>query len=207
MMRQRLTHSMRRIPVCLLGICVIMILGWTAANLVPVMASPTDDHLVMPVLRQELSTIAAQANDVLERALPSLSREQLARRRVAQTTFCLPQNVVGAAYYTLLRLIGKVTHTATRHEIVLVVTRTPFGASLGRFLFVGEAFLTETAVRHEYGHTLQGYRRGPFYLLFEGVTSFVQAALSMAFPSFAAGYYDRWPENEADVLGGVHVSQ
>ncbi|HDS29336.1 MAG TPA: hypothetical protein ENN96_02520 [Candidatus Acetothermia bacterium] len=83
------------------------------------------------------------------------------------------------------------------------MTRSPFGASLGRFLFIGESFLTEHAVRHEYGHTLQGYKRGPFYLLFEGTVSFVQAVLSIAIPSFADGYYRRWPENEADRLGGV----
>jgi hypothetical protein len=156
-----------------------------------------------PSATRQASAVAIRADTLLDHVLPPLSRQHLVRRWVAQATFCLPQNLLGAAYYALLRVTGKVTHTVSRQEILLVVTRTPFGASLGRYLFLGEAFLTESALRHEYGHTLQGYKRGPFYLLFEGVASFLQAALSMGFPSFAEGYYDRWPENEADILGGV----
>jgi len=50
---------------------------------------------------------------------------------------------------------------------------------------------------------MQGYKRGPFYLPFEGLVSFVQATISLFSPSFAEGYFDRWPENEANELGGV----
>jgi hypothetical protein len=36
---------------------------------------------------------------------------------------------------------------------------------------------------------------GPFYLLFEGTVSFAQAAVS---PAFRTGYFNRWPEDEAN---------
>jgi hypothetical protein len=125
------------------------------------------------------------------------------RRKIAQATFCLPQNVLGIAYFGILQLAGRVVNTADVNEIRIVVTEAPYGASLGKYLFVHESLLTEYTVRHEYGHTLQGYRHGPFYLLLEGLVSFVQAGISLLSPSFAAAYFDRWPENEANVLGGV----
>jgi hypothetical protein len=125
------------------------------------------------------------------------------RRDVAQATFCLPQNVLGILYYALLQLTGNVVGTAEMNEMRIIVTRTPFGVSLGRFLFVNASMLTESTVRHEYGHTMQGYRHGPFFLLVDGLPSFVQAGISLISRPFADTYFDRWPENEADALGGV----
>jgi len=140
---------------------------------------------------------------VIVESVPTIPSGTKLRRSLAHATFCLPQNVVGIFYYGLLQTIGAVLHTQEMNEMTIVVTANPFGASLGRYLFVPAAFLTETAVRHEYGHTMQGYRHGPFYLVFEGVASFLQAAISMVSPSFAKGYFDRWPEDEANELGGV----
>jgi hypothetical protein len=132
-----------------------------------------------------------------------ISQGARARRRIAHATFCLPQNVLGVLCYGLLQLAGGVVETADMNETKIVVTSAPFGASLGKYIFVNEVMQTENAVRHEYGHTLQGYKHGPFYLLFEGLVSFVQVAISLLSPTFAERYYDRWPENEANGLGGV----
>jgi hypothetical protein len=132
-----------------------------------------------------------------------VSHATLLRRNIAQATFCLPQNVLGIFFYGVLRLAGLVTEAASVNEVKVIVVKVPIGVSLGRFIFVGQAFLTENTVRHEVGHTLQGYTHGPFYLLLEGAASFTQAAISLISPSFAAGYFTRWPENEADELGGV----
>jgi len=134
---------------------------------------------------------------------PRVPRENLERRRIAQATFCLPQNVLGALFYGLLQLTGSVVNTADVNEIKIVVTTAPVGVSLGRFIFIHTSLQTENAIRHEYGHTLQGYKHGPFYLLLEGVVSFTQCTLSLLSPSFAEHYFDRWPENEANELGGV----
>ncbi len=154
---------------------------------------------------QRTAITAGESQDLARsvRNIPSISRESRVRRDIAQATFCLPQNVLGILYYALLQLTGNVVETADMNEMRIIVTRTPFGASLGQFIFVSVSILTESTVRHEYGHTMQGYRHGPFFLLAEGLTSFVQAGLSLVSRPFADSYFDRWPENEADTLGGV----
>ncbi|MFC2082957.1 hypothetical protein ACFLSG_02835 [Candidatus Bipolaricaulota bacterium] len=134
-------------------------------------------------------------------SIAPIPREQKLRRNIAQATFCLPQNIIGRLLYGLLQLTGSVVETAAMNEVKIVVTKARVGVSLGRYILLHESLLTENIVQHEYGHVLQGYKHGPFFLLLEGVTSFVQVSLSMIFPSFADGYYDRWPENEASELG------
>jgi hypothetical protein len=137
-------------------------------------------------------------------SIPAVSQETLLRRQIAQATFCLPQTMLGTLLYGLLQVFGSVVNTAEMNETTIVITRIPIGASLGKYIFLGEAFQSEFAVRHEYGHTMQGYKHGPFFLLFEGAVSLVQATISCISPSFAEGYFDRWPENEANELGGIH---
>ena len=156
-----------------------------------------------PVGRPTDAVQIAERLDAIVESIPSIASETRLRRRLAHATFCLPQNVLGILYYGLLRATGGVLGTREMNEITIVVTGNPFGVSLGRYIFVPSFALTEAAVRHEYGHTMQGYRHGPFYLLFEGAVSFIQAAISVVVPSFARGYFDRWPENEADELGGM----
>ena len=144
---------------------------------------------------QDLATIASN--------IAPVSQETRVRRNIAHASFCLPQNVLGTLYYGLLQLTGNVVGTADMNEMKIIVTRTPFGVSLGRYIFVSTSLQTENTVRHEYGHTMQGYKHGPFYLPFEGLVSFVQAAISLISPSFANRYFDRWPENEANELSGA----
>jgi len=146
--------------------------------------------------------VAETLAEIVER-IPPISEAARLRRRLAHATFCLPQNAIGILYYALNQLIGSVLCTQEMNEMTVVVTRFPFGASLGRYIFVSVPLLSERTVRHEYGHTMQGYVHGPFYLLLEGVTSFVRATAATLFPSLAKTYYERWPENEANELGGV----
>lgn len=150
------------------------------------------------------SGIGSRLGEIVE-AMPAISHETQIRRRMAHMTFCLPQNVLGILFYALLEITGNVLGNCQMNEAEIVVCGLPVGASLGRYLFLPASCLTEQAVRHEYGHTLQGYRHGPFYLLLEGTASFVQAAVSMISPTYAAGYFDRWPENEANELGGIDL--
>ncbi|MDD5265028.1 MAG: hypothetical protein PHU43_09370 [Candidatus Bipolaricaulis sp.] len=163
-----------------------------------------------PTTSSRLETFDASGEAYLAAALrelaarmPSVSESTTLRRRIADATFCLPQNIVGILYYAFLQLTGNILDVAVAAEGKIIVTKTPFGASLGRYIFVSEPLLCESALRHEYGHVLQGYKRGPFYLLSEGAASFAQATLSLAFPSFARGYFNRWPENEAERLGAT----
>jgi len=151
--------------------------------------------LTRPALEARLETIVT--------AMLALSSQDRLRRSLAQASFCLPQNVLGILLYGALELAGEVLHTAEMNETTIVVIRPLLGVSLGRYIFLPAAFLSEENVRHEYGHTLQGYRYGPFYLPLVGTASFAQAAISALSPDYAAQYFERWPENEAEALGGV----
>ncbi len=55
-------------------------------------------------------------------------------------------------------------------------------------------------VRHEYGHQIQSRKLGWLYFPVVGLWSFVRNTLKL----YKKGhYYDSWPEDEADRLGGV----
>lgn len=168
------------------------------AALLVLLGCPTARADSVSSLARSRESLAA----IVER-VAGVSREAEIRRAIAQATFCLPQNALGILYYGFLTLLGGVVGSADMNEATVVATRAPLGVSLGKFLFLPAAHLTETSVRHEYGHTLQGYRHGPFYLALEGAASLAQAMVSLFVPSLAVNYYERWPEDEADALGGV----
>lgn len=187
---------MQRVRFITMAGVLVAVVGSGILPIAPVCAgAPADPGTAMSPSAECLEAIVA--------GMPSVDVETRGRRNLAHMTFCLPQNVFGVLFYGLLRSIGGVVCAREMNEVTIVVTRGSLGVSLGRYLFVPASFLTETTVRHEYGHTLQGYRHGPFYLLFEGTISFVQAAISLASPAFARDYYDRWPEDEANRLAGV----
>jgi hypothetical protein len=171
----------------------------TAAN--GLVADSAQDASEAP--RAAITAEKAQDLTTIINNIAPVSQETRLRRNVAQASFCLPQNVLGILYYGLLQLTGSVVGTADMNEVKIIVTRTPFGVSLGRYIFISTALQTENTVRHEYGHTMQGYKHGPFYLPFEGLVSFAQATISLISPSFARRYFDRWPENEANALGAA----
>ncbi len=79
-----------------------------------------------------------------------------------------------------------------------------FGLSLGNYIFLSENKSQEN-VKHEYGHSRQSEKWGPLYLLAIGIPSVTMNIISRMFRGsrFAKNYYNRWPENEADELGGV----
>ncbi len=183
-------------------LCVAVLLGFVAGLLGarPCTAAQNESDAVHRLT--DVAQIAERLDAVIE-SIPPISVETKLRRSLAHATFCLPQNVLGILCYGLLQATGQVVYAEEMNEMTIVVIETLIGASLGRYIFVPASFLTEAVVRHEYGHAMQGYRHGPFYLLLEGVTSFAQAVLSMVSPAFAEGYFDRWPENEASELGGV----
>ena len=87
------------------------------------------------------------------------------------------------------------------------------GVALGKVIILdyNRFFQKENSlitIKHEYGHVLQGYYFGPLYLILIGIPSIVQNILSM-FKSmdYRRRYYDRYPENWADELGGVTVEE
>ena len=82
------------------------------------------------------------------------------------------------------------------------------GVSLGQYIILKTHI--ETTIRHEYGHSVQSLWLGPLYLIFVGIPSAVFNNLwdrwfhkKWDMTKRIQWYYNRWPEKQADKLGGV----
>lgn len=122
-----------------------------------------------------------------------------------------PQNVLGLALLGVLAAAGRVEGVARDRGRLFVETRG-LGVSLGWFVFwsrrFGATLLHDPVNRdHEYGHTLQSRWFGPAYLLLVGVPSVSRVVYGQLHAVRTgrpwAGYFDGWPERQADRLGGV----
>ena len=82
------------------------------------------------------------------------------------------------------------------------------GVSLGGYIILKTRNVN--TVRHEYGHSRQSAVFGPFYLLLVGLPSAIgnllDRMLHKKWPveKRLRWYYSRWPEKQADRLGGVN---
>lgn len=88
-----------------------------------------------------------------------------------------------------------------------------FGVALGEQIVLSWTIYSVVpgVVRHEYGHVRQSRLLGPLYLPTVALVSVVMNIISRVLLAsgryeFATHYYDRWPENWADRLGGVKRS-
>ena len=77
------------------------------------------------------------------------------------------------------------------------------GASLGHFIVLKPYHDLVTDVRHEYGHVVQSRIFGPLYLIVIGIPSAINNLRSRRSFVVAKNYYNMYPENWADKLGGV----
>lgn len=127
-----------------------------------------------------------------------------------QATWCLPQNLVGAA--ALLLFGGE----KSRYHGSIVTTyrggpekAMRFGAfSLSMFIYIPEDWSPDFRRRvlvHEYGHVVQSLILGPFYLPVVALPSVIWAnrfqKRAVRYRAMEVRYSDRFPENEADRLG------
>jgi hypothetical protein len=103
----------------------------------------------------------------------------------------LPQNVIGFIVSHFLPFDGD----AYRHN-------GKWSVALGEYVIVSR-YAPELTIQHEYGHVSQSRLLGPLYLIVVGVPSFIMATLTLCGVLSSERYYDRWPENWADRLGGV----
>lgn len=76
------------------------------------------------------------------------------------------------------------------------------GASLGRYIVL-KPHHSMTTIRHEYGHVRQSRMLGPLYLFVVGIPSAINNLRSRKDPKVYENYYNMYPENWADKLGGV----
>ena len=125
----------------------------------------------------------------------------------------LPQSLLGAALLCALRWRGAVRGVEARPDGRRMVATRGVGVSLGAYVFWPDAGRgpESPAARlvraHELGHAVQSRRWGPAYLLVVGVPSvsrFWFDVVHWRVRGRAWGrYYDAWPEDDADRLGGV----
>jgi hypothetical protein len=114
-----------------------------------------------------------------------------------------PQSI-GAAilHFYLTRKGHKLNHYRYRGRTVYQWADYPrFAVSLGEYIFTHH--FEEKTLAHEYGHSRQSRYLGPLYLLTVGVVSAMWNLLARRNSYISRTYYQRWPEDWADALGGV----
>lgn len=133
-------------------------------------------------------------------------------RQVLAVLWELPQNQLGAGLLALHWVLGAVRSTQREHGRLFVESPS-VAVSLGHFVFwtpptPSRHFFSDAATRdHEYGHTFQSRSLGPLYLLAVGVPSVSRVIYAIAYRELTGrrwrGYFDGYPERQADLLGGV----
>ena len=121
---------------------------------------------------------------------------------ILHMSWCGIQNLAGAVCCFCLR---SCRHTVYRMSVVTEWKRRD-GLSLGAFLFVPEGTPAKdpALLRHEYGHTIQSFFLGPFYLPFVALPSVIWAKLPLLRRmrrECGISYYAVYPENWASRLG------
>lgn len=123
-----------------------------------------------------------------------------------------PQTALGAVNLGIELARKGVARITRENDRIFVELRGSRAISLGYFIFWSTVDAPIIRVNphnklHEYGHALQSRLLGPFYLPIVGVPSTMRVAYAAA--QFVItrkpwdGYYNGFPENWADRLGGV----
>jgi hypothetical protein len=125
-----------------------------------------------------------------------------------------PQTALGVLLLLVRWAFGLVEHIERSDGRLFIQTRG--GVSLGVFVFYNgqesRYFYPRSGTReHEYGHTFQSRWLGPLYLLVVGAPSVARGIYAIVYRELTGrrwrGYFDGWPEKQADRLGGVDRQQ
>jgi len=121
----------------------------------------------------------------------------------------LPQNILGLVLILIFR--GKYQYDYNDRKVYYV--SGDFAMSLGMYILVSRKWMAnynenyleaiDRLLAHEYGHCRQSMYLGWLYLIVVGIPSFAMNRISVHNRNFSKNYYNRWPENWADKLGGV----
>jgi len=123
----------------------------------------------------------------------------------------IPQNMLGLVLLGAERALGTAEAVEADRDRLFVRSRVS-AVSLGYFVFHsrGESryfVLDEHTRDHEWGHSFQSRMLGPLYLPLIGVPSAARVVYAIAFREVTGrrweGYFDAYPEDWADRLGGV----
>lgn len=130
-------------------------------------------------------------------------------------TWQLPQNIL-ALFLLLIYRKRVIDEELYRKNITIIYLKgKEFGVSLGNYIFLSSAtgYQDQIDIDHEYGHCVQSRRSGPFYLFIYGLPSIILniicriiIQLKGSKTPFVKNYYNRWPEKQADIFGGVFRS-
>lgn len=126
-----------------------------------------------------------------------------------------PQNLLGLMVFGIMKSRSKIIKTeAEAHHLFIETPNT--GVSLGWFIFwttAGNRFthLDNDCRMHEYGHSKQSVMLGPAYLLAVGIPSIARVIYSKWYRKKNGctwtNYFNGFPENWADKLGGVIIPE
>ena len=131
--------------------------------------------------------------------------------KLASVAWEAPQTALGLAVLAAELCRGRVAHIEMADDRIVIET-TEMGISLGHFVFWtrrnGGLSHQDTSNRaHELGHARQSRFLGWLYLPLVGLPSVTRAAYALAYRGVTGRpwtrYYDGYPENWADRLGGV----
>ncbi len=123
----------------------------------------------------------------------------------------LPQILLGMMVFAVLKSRQKIVNIEKETHRFFIETPTT-GVSLGWLIFwtpAGNRFqhLSNDCRMHEFGHARQSVMLGPFYLLIVGIPSisrvFYRKWFHKKYGYSWQNYYNGFPENWADRLGGV----
>jgi hypothetical protein len=132
-------------------------------------------------------------------------------RVLAQAVWEQPQTAMGLAMLVFGRALGLVERIERRDGRALIRTRGG-AVSLGHFVFYNERenrwfYEGSGVLEHEYGHSFQSRWLGPLYLPLVGIPSVARVLYAVAYREITGrrwrGYFEGWPERQADRLGGV----
>jgi len=135
-------------------------------------------------------------------------------RRLLLLVWEAPQNVLGLARVGLALLRGRVRQVRFVDERVMVELQQGAAISLGLFVLwttVDNPYVPvgKENRAHEYGHSIQSRWLGPLYLPVVGVPSTMRVLYALVYRLIHQqrwpGYYDGFPEKQADELGGVDI--
>ncbi|MFO0560168.1 MAG: hypothetical protein U0269_19285 [Polyangiales bacterium] len=127
----------------------------------------------------------------------------------------LPQNALGLAALAQFAARGAVGSVRYERERIFVEITADGAVSLGWFVFFSNRDNPVIPAGrenkdHEYGHSIQSRWLGPLYLPVVGVPSVARVVYAHVFKLRTgrrwARYYDGFPEDQADRLGGVDRS-
>jgi hypothetical protein len=127
----------------------------------------------------------------------------------------LSQTLIGLLVLVYIKS-GKDMLKIERDGYRIFIETHKIGVSLGWFIFwtpAGNRFahLTNDCRMHEYGHARQSAMLGPLYLIIVGIPSLSRVIYSRyyrrKYGQNWANYFNAFPENWADKLGGVTIQK